>query len=85
MKTITVAELRQNPTSALDQVSRGETLVVTKHRHPVAKLVPPDDDALQRIVPAKKRGPSALSDRPRTDLHTYEDTESLLAEMASEW
>ena len=33
----------------------------------------------------KHRGPSSLSARPRAALHTYEETEELLAEMASEW
>lgn len=85
MRTITVAELRQNPTSALNEVADGGTLVVTKHRRPVAKLIPPDDEVLLHIVPAKNRGPSRLAARPRAELHTYEETEELLAEMASEW
>lgn len=41
MKTITVAQLRQNPTAALDDVERGETYVVTRHRREIARLVPP--------------------------------------------
>ena len=41
MKTITVAQLRQNPTAALDEVEHGETYIVTKHRREVARLVPP--------------------------------------------
>lgn len=85
MRTITVAELRQNPTAALDDVAHGETLVVTKHRRPVAKLVPPDDDALLRVVPARDTRPSRLSDRPPADQDTVEETEKLLAEMASDW
>ena len=38
MKTITVAELRQNPTEALKAVEGGETYLVTRHRSTVAKL-----------------------------------------------
>lgn len=82
---ITVAELRQNPTAALKDVEDGETYVVTKHRRPVAKLVPPEDDVLLRIRPARNPGPSRLAARPRTASRTYEETEALLAEMASEW
>ncbi|MFT4123771.1 MAG: type II toxin-antitoxin system Phd/YefM family antitoxin [Microbacteriaceae bacterium] len=41
MKTITVAQLRQNPTAALDAVERGETYVVTRHRREIGRLVPP--------------------------------------------
>lgn len=85
MRSITVAELRQNPTSALNEVAAGESLVVTKHRRPVARLVPPDDEALVNVIPARETGPARLADRTRRALHTYEDTENLLAEMASEW
>lgn len=41
MKTITVAQLRQNPTAALEDVERGETYVVTRHRREIGRLVPP--------------------------------------------
>ncbi|QTX06008.1 type II toxin-antitoxin system Phd/YefM family antitoxin [Agromyces archimandritae] len=40
MKTVSVGELRQNPTDALNRVSDGETLVIVKHRRPIADLVP---------------------------------------------
>jgi len=41
MKTISVGELRQNPTRALDEVEHGETYVVTRHRREIGRLVPP--------------------------------------------
>lgn len=84
MKAITVTELRQNPTPALDAVARGESLIVTKHLRPVARLVPVEDDATVRIQPAANPRPSRLAARRRSSLHSYEETESLLAEMASE-
>lgn len=40
MKTITVAELRQNPTAALADVERGEVYAVTRHKREIAHLVP---------------------------------------------
>ncbi|MDR1441018.1 MAG: type II toxin-antitoxin system Phd/YefM family antitoxin [Bifidobacteriaceae bacterium] len=40
MKTISVGDLRQNPTAALAAVERGETYLVVKYRQPVAQLVP---------------------------------------------
>jgi prevent-host-death family protein len=43
MKTISVGELRQNPTEALSEVERGGTYVVTRHRRPIAQLVPIED------------------------------------------
>lgn len=82
MKSITVAELRQNPTAALDDVEHGEAYVVTRHRRPIARLVPIEDPVA--IIPARDRGPSRLADRPREHLHGYEETEALLAEMASD-
>lgn len=45
MKTISVGELRQNPTAALDAVEHGETFVVTRHRREIARLVPPSRSA----------------------------------------
>jgi antitoxin (DNA-binding transcriptional repressor) of toxin-antitoxin stability system len=40
MKTITVAELRQNPTAALDDVERGETYIITRYRREIGMIVP---------------------------------------------
>ncbi|MGB3302343.1 type II toxin-antitoxin system Phd/YefM family antitoxin [Gordonia sp. (in: high G+C Gram-positive bacteria)] len=80
MKTITVAQLRQNPTEALEAVARGERYVVTKHRLAVAHLVPVDD-APMGIRPAKEPGSARL--REQTDLPDLpiEEVEGLLAEM----
>lgn len=41
MKTISVGELRQNPTAALGEVEQGETYVITRHRREIGRLVPP--------------------------------------------
>lgn len=82
MKTITVAELRQNPTAALEAVEGGETYVVTRHRRPIARLVPVEPEPVV-LIPAKRPGPSDLSSRPVR--RSYEETEALLREMTSEW
>lgn len=66
MKTITVAELRQNPTQALADVEAGQTYVVTRHRHPVARLVPVGE-ATPQVVPPRDAGPVRFdewSERP---------------------
>lgn len=39
-KTISVGELRQNPTAALNDVAAGESYDVTKHNQVIARLVP---------------------------------------------
>lgn len=82
VKTITVAELRQNPTAALDDVAHGETYIVTRHRHPVARLVPVDPEPVV-LIPAKNPGGSRLSSQPPRS--TYEETQQLLREMQSDW
>jgi len=50
MKTISVGDLRQNPTSALDDVEHGETYSVTRHRREIARLVPPSRRRPTRAV-----------------------------------
>lgn len=85
MKTITVARLRQNPTAALADVEGGETYVVTSHRRPVAKLVPPDTHGSVRIVPAKNQGPSNLAALPPRTLKTAASVDDLIADMQSPW
>lgn len=39
-RTISVGELRQNPTAALNDVLDGATVVVVRHNRPIADLVP---------------------------------------------
>lgn len=41
MRTITVAQLRQNPGPALAAVERGEEYVILRYRQEIARLVPP--------------------------------------------
>lgn len=46
MKTMPAGEFKTNCLSVMDEVeARRETVVITKHGHPVAKLVPIDEDA----------------------------------------
>lgn len=67
--TVGVAELRQNLSSYLRRVERGERLVVTDHNRPVAELGPPATTgvALDRLIvegrvaaPARRRMPKPL-------------------------
>lgn len=41
MNSVSIAELRQNPTPVLDAVEHGETYVVTRYRKEIARIVPP--------------------------------------------
>lgn len=47
--TISVGELRQNPTRMLREVKTGATYVITDHGEPMAEIVPKRE---QRWVPA---------------------------------
>lgn len=83
MKTITVAELRQNPTRALAEVEGGETYEVTRHRHPIAKLVPYETE-VPVLVPARATGGARLRDRPDRGAYTHEQVQAILADMADD-
>ncbi|RDV46025.1 hypothetical protein DOE76_04570 [Leifsonia sp. ku-ls] len=43
--TITVGQLRQNPTRMLDEVQDGETYVITSHGRAIADVVPHEGSA----------------------------------------
>ena len=77
-----MAELRQNPTAALDEVQAGEVYVITRHRHPIARLVPMEATA-STVIPAKAPGGSQLSKRPRRK--TYAEAEARLRDLEEQW
>ncbi|WP_291280248.1 type II toxin-antitoxin system Phd/YefM family antitoxin [Galactobacter sp.] len=86
METISVAQLRQNPTAALDAVQQGESFTVTKHQRPIARLVPVDSG--EAISPAaafaKKRGTTKLADAVGPPRMTVEETMAILDELRDE-
>jgi len=49
MRTVGAYEAKTHLPRLLDEVARGETITITKHGVPVAKLVPPDE-AVRRDV-----------------------------------
>ena len=56
--------------------------MVTRHRRPIARLVPVEVEPVV-IIPPKRSAPTTLA--ARAQRHTYEETEALLKELASEW
>jgi prevent-host-death family protein len=56
MESVSVATLKSNLSRYLAAVKKGKEIVVTSHRHPIARIVPPEktlaDDL--KIIPAKK-------------------------------
>jgi prevent-host-death family protein len=62
MVRIGVRELNQRTSQVLDRVRRGETVIVTDHGEPVARLVPIGDTAsvLDELIGAGKAIPPRL-------------------------
>lgn len=48
--TVGVRELRQQTSAILRRVTAGESLVVTEHGHPVARIVPLRTSVLEQLV-----------------------------------
>lgn len=84
MKEISVAELRQNPTAALNEVAAGEVYLVTRHRHAIARLLPVEEPVLVPLSNAVRSGPSRLSGRPRWRLKTAGSVDELIEDMKSQ-
>lgn len=78
MKTITVAQLRQNPTAMLAEVEAGETYRVTRHNREIARIMPREHQV--ELLPPKRRTGSRLADLPRHTLRTADSVEDLLAD-----
>ena len=56
MKSVSVAALKNNLSHYLAAAKNGREIIVTSHRHPIARIVPAQTGAPEnlRIVPAKK-------------------------------
>jgi len=83
MRTITVGQLRQNPTEALAAVEAGETFRITRHNREVGRIIPPD--AAATLIPPKRRGGTRLAQLPRHELRTAASMDELLADERGEW
>jgi prevent-host-death family protein len=56
MRSVSVAELKSKLSQYLAAVRRGKEIVVTSHRHPIARIVPVQNNAADdlQIIPARK-------------------------------
>ncbi len=52
MRSIQAAEAKAHLSSLLDEVERGETIVITRHGKPIARIVPEADSRQARIARA---------------------------------
>ncbi len=78
MKTITVGQLRQNPTSMLAAVEAGEIYQVTRHSREIARIVPRTHEI--ELLPRKRREGSRLASLPRHELRSAASVDELLAD-----
>lgn len=83
MKSVSVRELRQNPTGMLRDVEAGETYAITLHNRPIARIEPLASST--QIIPAKRQGRPHLRDRPAHQLRTADTVEQLLEDLKGEW
>lgn len=61
MKRVGVRELRQNASMLLRDVADGETIEITHHGHPVAQLIPVNNDPWSALIASKEVTPARLS------------------------
>lgn len=78
MKTITVGQLRQNPTAALADVEAGETYRITRHNREIGRIVPPSAGLV--LTAPKRSGGSRLADQERIEIRTAASVDELLAD-----
>lgn len=83
MKSVTVGQLRQNPTEMLAEVEAGATYRITRHNREVGRIVPPGGGSA--LIPAKKSGPSRTRFLPKHELRTADSVDELLDEMRGDW
>ena len=83
MKTITVGQLRQNPTQALMDVEAGETYQITRHAREIARIVPPS--AEPALIAPKKPGAIRLVGVDRHEVRTARTIDELLADERGAW
>jgi len=55
MKTVSIADLRQNPTPALDAVEAGESVLITRYRKPIAEINPHNVTRLPQRAPSGRQ------------------------------
>lgn len=78
MKTITVGQLRQNPTPMLEEVEAGEVYRITRHDREIARIIPRDPSV--SLLPPKRAGGSHLAALTRHELRTAASIDELLAD-----
>lgn len=87
MKSTGIKELRSSLTETLERVKAGETVVVTDHGEPIARIVPiePEGERIARLIRAGiVRAPIKPIDDSFWELPRMEDPEGLLVKAVLE-
>ena len=74
METVGACEARTHLLLLLERVSHGESLTITRHGRPVARLVPVEDDDRSRALRASRRILERRSRLARLSLSELLDT-----------
>lgn len=83
MRTISVGELRQNPTRMLNEVEAGEVYAVTRHNREIARITPTTSSTA--AVPPKRQGGARTSTLPYVALPGDMSMDEFLDELKGEW
>nr|WP_280420759.1 type II toxin-antitoxin system Phd/YefM family antitoxin [Nocardia carnea] len=83
MKSISVGELRQNPSAMIADVEAGEVYELTRHHHRVGYIVPAVSST--QIIPRAVDGGARTSSIARHELRTAGSIEELLDSEKGEW
>lgn len=83
MRSISVGELRQNPTRMLADIEAGEVYALTRHNREIAQIVPSASSS--RMIPPRRTGRARTGDLPFVELPDDMTMDQLLDELKGEW
>lgn len=83
MKSISVGELRQNPSTMVADVESGEVYELTKHNQRIGFIVPQVPSA--QIVPPRRAGGAHTSAIVRHELRSAATIDELLESEKGDW
>ncbi len=83
MKTVTVGQLRQNPTAVLAEVEAGATYTITRHSHVIGCIVPAG--GASDIAPPKKSGAAQTRLLDRVQLSSAASIDDLIDDARGDW
>lgn len=74
MESVGAFDAKTRLSELLDRVAKGETFVITKHGHPVARLIPEGSRDPERVARAVERLKTFHHGRPKVELQDLLDT-----------